>query len=102
MSILLVGVNHKTAPVEIRERLAFTDEACAAGLRQLVDGEVVRRGVIVSPCSRVEILGATASDKLEFGAGRIQQFLDTSGHLPPGFLEAHLYRHTDREGGHTP
>src|SRR5215510_3548297 len=97
MSIFLVGVNHKTAPVEIRERLAFNDEACANGLRQLVDGEIVREGLIVSTCNRVEILGATASDKLEFGAGRITHFLDTSGHLPAGFLEAHLYRHTDEE-----
>ena len=39
MSIVLVGVNHKTAPVEVRELLAFTDEACAEGLRTLVDGE---------------------------------------------------------------
>ena len=97
MSILLVGVNHKTAPVEIRERLAFNDEMCANGLRQLVDGDVVREGLIVSTCNRVEILSATASDQLEFGTGRIQQFLDTSGHLPAGFLEAHLYRHTDEE-----
>src|SRR5829696_5835738 len=97
MSILLIGVNHKTAPVEIRERLAFNDEACANGLRQLVDGEVVREGLIVSTCNRVEILSATASDQLEFGATRITQFLDTSGHLPTGFLEAHLYHHTDEE-----
>jgi len=97
MSIVLLGVNHKTAPVEIRERLAFNDEACALGLRQLVDGDIVREGLIVSTCNRVEILSATASDQLEFGAGRITQFLDTSGHLPPGFLEAHLYRHTDEE-----
>jgi glutamyl-tRNA reductase len=97
MSILLVGVNHKTAPVEIRERLAFNDEACASSLRQLVDGEIVREGLIVSTCNRVEILGATASDKLEFGAGRIAQFLDTSGSLPAGFLNAHIYRHTNEE-----
>jgi len=97
MSILLIGVNHKTAPVEIRERLAFTDEACATGLRQLVDGDIVREGLIVSTCNRVEILGATASDQLGFGAERITQFLDTSGHLPTGFLEAHLYHHTDEE-----
>jgi len=97
MSILLVGVNHKTAPVEIRERLAFNDEACSTGLRQLVDGEIVREGLIVSTCNRVEILGATASDKLEFSVGRIAQFLDTSGSLPAGFLDAHLYRHTDEE-----
>src|ERR1043165_3056466 len=95
MSILLVGVNHKTAPGEIRERLAFTDEACANGLRQLVDGEIVREGLIVSTCNRVEILSATSSEQLKFGAERIAQFLDTSGRLPTGFLESHLYHHTD-------
>ena len=97
MSILLVGVNHKTAPVEIRERLAFSDEACAAGLRRLVDGDVVREGLIVSTCNRVEILGATVSNQIEFGAGRLTQFLDTSGQLPAGFLEKHLYLHTNEE-----
>jgi glutamyl-tRNA reductase len=97
MSILLVGVNHKTAPVEIRERLAFNDEACTDGLRQLVDGDIVREGLIVSTCNRVEILSATSTDQLEFGAGRISQFLDKSGNLPSGFLSAHLYCHTDEE-----
>ena len=74
MSILLVGVNHKTAPVEIRERLAFNDEACAEGLRRLVDGEIVREGLIVSTCNRVEILSATSSELIEFGAGQLTQF----------------------------
>src|SRR5215216_5253592 len=97
MSILLIGVNHRTAPVEIRERLAFNDEACANGLRHLVDGDVVREGLIVSTCNRVEILSATASDQVEFGVGRVTEFLDTSGHLPSGFLEKHLYRHTNEE-----
>ena len=97
MSIILIGVNHKTAPVEIREQLAFDDAACAAGLRALVDGEVVREGLIVSTCNRVEVLSATANDQIEFGAGRVTQFLDTSGKLPAGFLQEHLYRHTDEE-----
>lgn len=97
MSIILIGVNHKSAPVEIRERLALDDAACAAGLRALVDGEIVREGLIVSTCNRVEVLSATANDQIEFGAGRVTQFLDTSGQLPPGFLKDHLYRHTDEE-----
>jgi glutamyl-tRNA reductase len=97
MSIILIGVNHKTAPVEIRERLAFDDAACAAGLRALVDGQVVREGLIVSTCNRVEILSATANDQVDLGAGRVTEFLDTSGQLPPGFLKEHLYRHTDEE-----
>ncbi|MGH9902925.1 MAG: glutamyl-tRNA reductase, partial [Pyrinomonadaceae bacterium] len=62
MSIVLVGLNHKTAPVEVRERLAFTDEACAAGLRALVDGEVIQEGLIVSTCNRVEVLTATGRE----------------------------------------
>ena len=95
MSIILIGVNHKTAPVEIRERLAFDDAACAAGLRALGEGEVVREGLIVSTCNRVEILSATANEQIDLGAGRVTQFLDTSGKLPPGFLNDHLYRHTD-------
>jgi glutamyl-tRNA reductase len=97
MSILLVGVNHKTAPVEIRERLAFNDEACAESLRRLVDGEVVREGLIVSTCNRVEILSATSSEQIEFSAGQLTNFLDTTGRLPAGFLDKHLYRHTDED-----
>jgi len=97
MSILLIGVNHKTAPVEIRERLAFNDEACADGLRQLVDGDVVREGLIVSTCNRVEILGAMSSDQMEFGAGKLRQFLDVAANVPAGFLDTHLYRHTNEE-----
>ena len=97
MSILLVGVNHKTAPVEIRERLAFNDEACAEGLRRLVDGEIVREGLIVSTCNRVEILSATSSELIEFGAGQLTNFLDTTGRLPAGFFDQHLYRHTNED-----
>src|SRR5688500_19818810 len=97
MSIILVGVNHKTAPVESRERLAFSDEACAEGLRHLVDGEIVREGLIVSTCNRVEILSATTTEQMESGAGRLAQFLDVSGQLPAGFLNKHLYSHTNED-----
>ncbi|HEY2963854.1 MAG TPA: glutamyl-tRNA reductase [Pyrinomonadaceae bacterium] len=97
MSIILVGVNHKTAPVEIRERLAFSDEACADGLRRLVDGEIVREGLIVSTCNRVEILSAITAEQLESGTGRLAEFLDATARLPTGFLINHLYQHTDEE-----
>jgi glutamyl-tRNA reductase len=97
MSIVLVGINHKTAPVEVRELLAFSDEACAEGLRKLVDGELVREGLIVSTCNRVEVLSATASDQIEHGAQRITDFLDTVRRLPPGFLSKHVYRHANEE-----
>src|SRR4030095_5852419 len=97
MSIVLVGINHKTAPVEVRELLAFSDEACAEGLRKLVDGDIVREGLIVSTCNRVEILSATASDHLADGAQRITNFLDDVRNLPPGVLTQHLYSHTNED-----
>src|SRR6476660_8665017 len=95
MSIVLVGVNHKTAPVEVRELLAFSDEACADGLRRLVDGEIVREGLIVSTCNRVEILSATTTEQLDSGTERITEFLDSGRHLPYGFLNQHIYSHRD-------
>jgi glutamyl-tRNA reductase len=97
MAIVLVGVNHKTAPVEVRELLAFTDQACADGLRRLVDGEIVREGLIVSTCNRVEILSATATEQSDRGAQRIAEFFDSERHLPPGYLTEHLYSHTNEE-----
>ena len=95
MSIVLVGINHKTAPVEVRELLAFSDRACTEGLPRLVDGEVVREGLIVSTCNRVEILSAITTDQLESGTQRVAEFLDAARNLPPGFLSDHLYSHTD-------
>jgi glutamyl-tRNA reductase len=94
MSIVLVGLNHKTAPVALRERLAFTDEACAEGLRALVDGEVVNEGLIVSTCNRVEVLAAT-SERLTEGKARIEEFLSQSRCLPQEDFSGHLYSHTD-------
>src|SRR6266850_5247265 len=95
MSIVLVGINHKSAPVEVRERLAFTEDACSSGLRTLVDGDVVREGLIVSTCNRVEILTETASERLNETIERVNQFLGGSNTLPRSFFQAHLYQHTD-------
>lgn len=97
MSIVLVGVNHKSAPVEVRERLAFNEDACSRGLRQLVDGEVVREGLIVSTCNRVEVLAETNKDRLAETVERVNKFLGGADSLPLSFLETHVYQHTDDE-----
>jgi glutamyl-tRNA reductase len=97
MSIVLVGINHKTAPVEVRELLAFSDKACTEGLPRLVDGEVVREGLIVSTCNRVEILSAITTEQIDSGTQRLAEFLDTTRNLPHGFLTNHLYSHRDEE-----
>lgn len=95
MSILLVGLNHKTAPIEVRERLAFTDEACAEGLRTLVDGKVVNEGLIFSTCNRVEVVAATAAESEADGRRRITDFLSQSRCVAHEDFSSHLYSHAD-------
>ncbi len=95
MSIVLVGLNHKTAPVEVRERLAFSDEALAGHLRRLVDGEVVREGLIVSTCNRVEVLAAASTARGADAASRLGDFLGEARSVPPEAFAGHLYTHTD-------
>jgi glutamyl-tRNA reductase len=95
MSIVLIGVNHKTAPVEVRELLAFSESACAEGLRSLVDGDLLREGLIVSTCNRVEIVTATANNQLQEGAERITEFLSSSRNISRESFSPHLYQHVD-------
>src|SRR5215210_2293694 len=94
MAIVLVGLNHKTAPVEVRERLAFTDEACAESLRALVDGEMVREGLIVSTCNRVEVLAETIAPATE-SLDRIKSFLSTARCIGHEDFVGHLYSHEE-------
>src|SRR5437763_1246779 len=93
MSIVLVGLNHRSAPVEVRERLAFTDEDCAAGLRALVDGERFREGLIVSTCNRVEVVTATDGASASDAFARITTFLSEARNIPAELFDNHLYRH---------
>lgn len=94
MSIVLIGVNHKSAPIDVRERLAFSEDACATSLRELVDGELIREGLIVSTCNRVEVLTETTSGRFDDSTERVIQFLGRSD-LPRDFFEANLYKHVD-------
>ena len=97
MSIVLIGVNHKSAPVEVRELLAFSDEACTQALRTLIDGDILREGLIVSTCNRVEVVTATAHGRLEEGAERVTNFLSTSRNLPLNLFDRHLYNHSESQ-----
>ena len=60
MKLLAIGLNHKTAPIEVRERLAFGPDIIAGALRDLRGREGVHEAVIVSTCNRTELYCATA------------------------------------------
>ena len=59
MKLLLTGVSHKTAPVEVRECLAFREDTLPAALADLKSREGVMEAVILSTCNRVEITVTT-------------------------------------------
>ena len=59
MHIVVVGLSHHTAPVEIRERLAFAPTAMEKPLRQMLELPAVAEALIVSTCNRVELYAAT-------------------------------------------
>ncbi|MBU0516809.1 MAG: glutamyl-tRNA reductase, partial [Proteobacteria bacterium] len=93
MSIVLVGLNHQTAPVEIRERLACRDPAAETlALKKLAD---VRETVIVSTCNRLEVL--FLSDRAESSLEAVKEALCVAHDLGRDQFEAALYVHQDLE-----
>ncbi len=64
MSIQLVGVNHRTAPVEVRERLALPDDRTDALARALVGNGRIEEVLVLSTCNRVEFLASAEPEAL--------------------------------------
>ncbi len=96
MSILLVGLNHKTAPVELRERLAFSPAELPTALPMLVDGDTIAEGLVLSTCNRVEVVAATRSD-VNRAVESVKTFLSRYHHLPVTTYDHALYRYIDRD-----
>jgi glutamyl-tRNA reductase len=92
MHIIVVGLSHKTAPVEIREKLAVPESRMGEALTRLCSYQGVREGVLLSTCNRVEVYAVV--DEIESGYGRIQDFLaDAHLSLSSEQLTPHLYWH---------
>lgn len=100
MHVIVVGLSHKTAPVEIREKLAVPESRLGEALGRLCSYQGVKEGILLSTCNRVEVYSVV--EEVESGYGRIQEFLaDTHLSLSSEQLTPHLYCHTgDRAVGH--
>lgn len=95
MSIILVGLNHKTAPVEVRERLAFNETMLNSALRSLLNLGGISEAMIVSTCNRVEIVAASSLES-EPSLQNVCRFLHEFHHLPGLVYREHLYTHADK------
>ncbi len=93
MHIVVVGLSHKTAPVEIREKLAVPESRLGEALTRLCSYPGVKEGILLSTCNRVEVYAVV--EDLELGYGRIQEFLaDAHMSLSSEQLTPHLYWQT--------
>lgn len=97
MSIVVVGISHKTAPVEIRERLAFAESRLPEALRSLTGGQqTVNEAIIVSTCNRVEVIAATTGQNdSENLISHLLEFLHHFHGHEPAMLIQHCYGHAD-------
>ena len=94
MSLVVVGINHRTAPVEVRERVVFEPARLPEALRELRSLPAVSESVIVSTCNRTEIYCVT-----EPGAGELGDWLQ-SYHQLGSSIHHCLYRHEDTQAVH--
>jgi len=67
MSLVVVGINHRTAPVDVRERVVFEPARMPEALRELASLPDVRESVIVSTCNRTELYCVTGSSETDLG-----------------------------------
>ena len=91
--LLLLGVNHTTAPIDVRERLAIPVARLADATRALAHQPGIREALIVSTCNRVELLTVADSDT----APNPVEFLHNYLNIPATDIQPHLYEFRERE-----
>ena len=93
MPVVVVGLNHRTAPVELLERLAIGDEELPKALHQLLTYERVLEGAILSTCNRIEVYAVVS--RFHGGAQDLRNFLAEFCHAAPEEFVDHLYTYHD-------
>ncbi len=96
MTLRILGVNHKTAPIELRERIAISRDSLAEATSTLAALSGVSECMIVSTCNRVEIVAAI-DDSTPQSDRALTAFLEERFSIPPAELRPHLYEHRDHE-----
>jgi glutamyl-tRNA reductase len=95
MNFQLIGVNHNSAPVEVRERLAIPESRLPEALKRLVQYPGIEEALIISTCNRVELLAQTKN-----GTADLRGFLREYFQFQSDELKPHLYEFHAREAIH--
>ena len=94
-NLVLVGVNHKTTPVEIREKLAFNQAKLEASLEELVSSPEIIENIILSTCNRVEIYARV--ENTDRGIQLLQDFICDYHSISRGNLDQYFYSFCDNQ-----
>ena len=92
MTIQLIGVNHRTAPLEVRERLAISEKRLPEAVQKLAEHAGVEEAMIVSTCNRVELLA-----RCKNGGADLRGFVRDFFTADPKEFDKHLYEYKDNE-----
>jgi glutamyl-tRNA reductase len=95
MEIVLVGLNHRTAPVEVRERVSFTAEQSRKAAEELRSRGILQETLVLSTCNRSEIYGVPPESSHECAPG-LSSFLSEFHAVRADVLSVSLYHHYDR------
>jgi glutamyl-tRNA reductase len=95
MELLVVGLNHKTAPIEIRECLAFPKDKMEEALSKIQSLPSLKENIILSTCNRVEVYAATR--ETEKATHDLKEFLSQYHGIPLKEFEKNLYFHIGEE-----
>jgi glutamyl-tRNA reductase len=92
MRFQLIGVNHKSAPLDVRERLAIPESRLPDTCRELTAYPGIEEGMVLSTCNRVEIVTHTTN-----GSADLRGFLHQHFHLTADELDAHVYEFREKD-----
>jgi glutamyl-tRNA reductase len=92
MRYQLIGVNHKSAPLEVRERLAIPESRLPDACRDLTAHPGIEEGMIISTCNRVEVVTHTTN-----GSADLRGFLHQHFELKAEDLDPHLYEFREKD-----
>ena len=99
MSVLVVGVNHHTAPLDLLERIALDAQGVAKAVSGLVSLDSVREAVVLSTCNRTEVYAV--AELFHQGFDDIQHFLATTAGVDLETINSHTYaEHDDAAAQH--
>jgi len=95
VTLWVIGVNHRTAPIEVRERFYLSGDQRRTALQALLEEPGVREAVILSTCNRTEVYLESRTSEDPVGAAA--RVLAARSGQEVGEAEGYLYRKRDRE-----